>query len=122
MIKIVFCLPRKPGLSFEAFDSYWRDQHAPLVASFKDTLRIRRYIQSPRVASDQADIAARVRGAPEPYDGVAELWFDSWDDLTAGFDTDAGRKAGQTLIDDESKFIDFSRSPIFFVEERTVIE
>jgi hypothetical protein len=32
MVKIVFCLRRKPGLSREAFQEYWRTNHAPLVA------------------------------------------------------------------------------------------
>ena len=32
MIKLVFCLRRKPTLSREDFQAYWREIHAPLVA------------------------------------------------------------------------------------------
>jgi len=121
MIKIIFCLRRRAGLSFEAFDTYWRDAHAPLVASFKDALRIRRYVQSSRLDSKLAGIATSVRGAPEPYDGVAELWFETKADLAAGFNTKEGQAAGRALIEDERNFIDLENSPIFFTEEREII-
>ena len=32
MIKLVFCLRRKPGMTREEFQRYWREQHASLVA------------------------------------------------------------------------------------------
>ena len=32
MIKLTFCLRRLPHLSREQFQTYWREQHAPLVA------------------------------------------------------------------------------------------
>ena len=121
MFKVVFCLRRRSGMNPEEFDTYWRETHGPLVASFKDVLRIRRYVQSTRMVSDLAGIAATVRGAPEPYDGVAELWFESWEDLAAGFSTVEGRAAGKALIEDERKFIDLADSPIFFSTEREII-
>ena len=121
MIKIIFCLRRHPGMSLEEFDTYWRESHAPLVAGFKDVLRIHRYVQSRRTDSKLAGIAASVRGAPQPYDGVAELWFETWDDVEAGFKTEDGQAAGRTLIEDERKFIDLENSPIFFSEEREII-
>jgi acyl-CoA dehydrogenase len=34
MVKLIFCLHRRPELSREQFQAYWRDRHAPLVASF----------------------------------------------------------------------------------------
>ena len=45
MIKLTFCLTRLPGFTREAFQDYWINTHAPLVASVKDTLRIRRYVR-----------------------------------------------------------------------------
>jgi hypothetical protein len=32
MIKLMFCLRRLPALDRAAFQAYWRDHHAPLVA------------------------------------------------------------------------------------------
>src|SRR5208283_4952007 len=45
MIKLTFALTRLPHLTREAFQTYWLETHAPLVASVKEALRIRRYVQ-----------------------------------------------------------------------------
>ena len=121
MFKITFCLRRRPDLTPEQFDAYWRDEHAPLVRRHAAALGIRRYVQSTRFDSDLADVAAKVRGAPEPFDGVAELWFDSREAMEAGFSTKAGRVAGRALLEDEAHFIDFENSPIWFATERRIV-
>jgi hypothetical protein len=61
------------------------------------------------------------REAPEGYDGVAELWWDSLEDIAAATATPAGVEAGRELLEDERKFIDLKRSPLFFGIERPVI-
>ena len=121
MIKLTFCLVRKDGLSRAEFQTYWRETHAPLVASVAETLNIRRYVQAHTM--DDA-INAGIRGsrnAPEGYDGVAELWWDSLPSLAAPGATEAGRTAGAMLLEDERKFIDLERSPLFFGEEHEVV-
>ena len=45
MIKLTFALVRLPHLSREQFQDYWLNTHGPLVASVRETLRIRRYVQ-----------------------------------------------------------------------------
>lgn len=121
MFKITYCLRRRPDLSPDQFDAYWRDHHAPLVRKHADVLRIRRYVQSTRVDSDLAGIAATVRGAPEAFDGVAEVWFDTKEDFQAGFATVEGRAAGRTLLEDEKRFVDLKNSPIWVATERAII-
>ena len=121
MFKITFCLRRRPDLTAEQFDAHWRDEHALLVRRHAGALGIRRYVQSTRFDSDLADVAAKVRGAPEPFDGVAELWFDSREAMEAGFSTRAGRAAGRALLEDEARFIDFENSPIWFATEREIV-
>ena len=121
MFKITFCLRRRPDLTPERFDAYWRDEHAPLVRRHAEALGIRRYVQSTRFDSDLAAVAAKVRGAPEPFDGVAELWFDSREAMEAGFSTKAGRAAGRALLEDEARFIDLENSPIWFATEREIV-
>lgn len=121
MFKITFCLRRRKDLTPERFDTYWRDTHAPLVRQCAGALRIRRYVQSTRFDSALADLAGKVRGAPEPFDGVAELWFDSEESFRAGFATDEGRAAGRRLLEDEKRFIDLEKSPIWVATEREII-
>jgi hypothetical protein len=48
---------------------------------------------------------------------VAEVWFDSLDDLKAGIASEAGQGATAAPIADERRFIDHSASPIWVSEE-----
>jgi uncharacterized protein (TIGR02118 family) len=121
MVKLVFCLRRRPELTRDEFQRYWLDRHGPLVRSHAETLSIRRYVQVHTLDSPANDGLAGPRGAPEPFDGVAELWFDSLDDLRAAGASPAGRAAGRELLEDERTFIDFERSPIWVAEEHEVV-
>ncbi|MFN8604254.1 MAG: EthD domain-containing protein [Candidatus Binatia bacterium] len=123
MIKLTFCLHRLPSLSRDEFQRYWREQHAPLVASHAATLRIRRYVQMHSLADgDPVNAGLRAsRGGPEDYDGVAELWWDSLDDLAAATASDEGRAASLALLEDERRFIDLARSPLWLGREHVVI-
>ena len=121
MIKLVFCLRRAQGISREQFQKYWYEKHAPLVKSHAETLRIRRYVQTHALPSEASAAIRASRGAPEEYDGVAELWWDSAEDLAATNQTEEGRAAGLALLEDERRFIDLSDSPLFFCEEREIV-
>ncbi len=121
MVKLVYCLRRKPGLSWEEFSQYWRDVHAPLVAARAELLGIKRYVQVRTLDNPaiHAAMQARNDGSPEPFDGVAELWFD--DSALSGAQSEEAARAGQELLDDERKFIDLRRSPIWFGNEWQVV-
>jgi uncharacterized protein (TIGR02118 family) len=123
MIKLVFCLHRLPHLSRAEFQAYWRDHHAALVRSHAQTLRIARYVQLHSLADgDPANEALRAsRGAPGGYDGIAELWWSSSEDLAAATATDDGRRASLALLEDERRFIDLARSPLWLAHENVVL-
>jgi uncharacterized protein (TIGR02118 family) len=122
MIKIVFCLRRRPELSREEFQTYWRSTHAPLVRSHARALGIRRYVQVHSIDDAISTAVAGSRHSPEPFDGVAELWLDSLDALMVAGSSDAGRAAAAALLEDERRFIDLERSPLFLAEELVVID
>jgi uncharacterized protein (TIGR02118 family) len=122
MIKLVFCLRRQPHLSREEFQRYWREHHAPLVREAAAALGARRYVQVHTLTSPVNEGLRRGRGGPEEYDGVAELWFDSLDTLAASGATPEGRAAGRRLLEDERRFIDLERSPLFVGEEHPIID
>jgi uncharacterized protein (TIGR02118 family) len=118
MIRIVFMLRRKPGFSLDEFHRYWHDDHGPLVAGFTKHLGIQRYTQSHRLEDPANEAAARQRGGMEaPYDGVAELWWDSEETLGAATATAQGEAAGAALLEDEQRFIDLPNSPLWFTHE-----
>ncbi|HXA38100.1 MAG TPA: EthD domain-containing protein [Phenylobacterium sp.] len=121
MIKLTFCLTRLPHLSREAFQAYWFDTHGPLVASVAEVLQIRRYVQ---VHSLPHDLNIQVRAARQTrveYDGVAELWFDSLEAVAANAERPEAREAGALLLEDERRFIDLPKSPLWWSQERPVV-
>lgn len=123
MIKLVFTLRRREDMTREEFQRYWREQHAPLVKRHADALHIRRYVQVHARDTDVDEAVAGARGSePSFYDGVAELWWDSAEELVAAFSSEAGQAAGQELLEDERRFIDLPRSPLWLGEENVVID
>jgi len=122
MVKLVFCLRRRPELSREAFQRYWRDTHAPLVRRHAAALRIRRYVQTHTLDSPLNDGLRASRGGPDAYDGVAELWWDSADDFATVVASPEGRAASRALLEDERRFIDLDRSPLWVAAEHPVVQ
>lgn len=106
MIKLVYCITKKTGLSDAEFTRYWRDVHGPIGARLPG---LRRLVQS-HVAPGSAAIR------PPDYDGLAELWFDDLESL------DAARRTLEWRLstEDEARFIDPSRVAILITEEHEV--
>lgn len=119
MIKLTFVLRRLPSLSRDEFQRYWFETHAPLVASVKDVLRIRRYVQLHSLPADVSATLREARQGPEGYDGVAQLWWESFEDA-ARADREAAAEAGRLLLEDERKFIDLPNSPLWWGEEKVI--
>ena len=51
------------------------------------------------------------------YDGVAEVWFESEEELMEGMSSPKEQKLGAALLEDEGNFIDHSKSSAFIVRE-----
>ena len=120
MLKLTFCLRRLPSLSLEEFQDYWLNKHAPLVRTLQPVLGMMRYEQLHRLAGDLADGMRRARGAPEPYDGVAELWWRSEETWRAASRNPMTREANRLLLEDEAKFIDLANSPLWLNREEMI--
>lgn len=122
MLKIILCINRKPDMTREAFHSYWKDVHSKIVKEVSGPPGMRRNVHNRTFATPLDDGLRSGRGAAhEGFDGVAESWFDSLHALIAATKTEEGRRAAKRLAEDEERFIDFSRSRIFFVDEDIVI-
>jgi len=120
MIKLVYCLTRKQGITPEAFYSYWLQHHAPKVAERQKALHAIKYVQSHAVEPELNDLLQQSRGLKAPYQGITEVWWESVDDLRAALNTADGARAMQELLEDESTFIDFAQSRVFITEEHRI--
>lgn len=117
MIKVVFCLRRRAGMSRAEFQAYWRDVHAPLVVARAKILGIDRYVQCHTLDDSTFAKVAQVRGGAAPFDGVAEIWQSEIMEGTV----EARRQAAKELLADEANFIDLAASPLFFTQEHEVV-
>lgn len=96
MLKVLVVLQRKEGTSREEFRRYWSDIHGPIGMRMP---KVQRYVQN-HVLADGA-----------PFDGVAEMWFDSPVDMQAAFTSDAAAEAAR----DTENFL--SGTQVVMVEE-----
>ena len=106
MIKLVYCITKKPGLTDEEFFHYWENVHGPIGARIP---RLRRLVQSHRL-SVPGD-----KHQPD-YDGMAELWFDDVQALLAARQSPEWKASSE----DEANFIDLSKVAYFVSEEHII--
>jgi hypothetical protein len=89
----------------------------------REALAFRRYVQSHTI-SDAARLPLAVaRGsAGLDYDGVAHFWWNDMATIAAAGATPEGMRAGELLLEDERRFIDLARSPIFLSTDLTIAD
>lgn len=117
MVKLVFCCRRNPELSRAEFQLYWLEEHARLVRSLREDIpSMVRYVQSHTLDTPANDAVRVSRGTKEPYDGITEVWFEE----LGGVSTEASVEAGRRLLEDESTFIDFAGSSVFYTVEHEI--
>lgn len=75
-VKLIALLKAKPGLSRAEFTKRWVEGHAPLTLRFKHLKGYRINV----AIEDYQEIPGEL-----PYDGTAELWWDSLEEMQADF-------------------------------------
>jgi uncharacterized protein (TIGR02118 family) len=108
VIKLVYCITKKPEMSDVDFFHYWKDQHAAIGARIPGLLK---FVQSHRL-----DVPGDTR-APD-YDGIAELWFDNVETLLAARNSREWKES----TEDEANFIDASKVAYFVSEEHVILD
>jgi uncharacterized protein (TIGR02118 family) len=108
MIKVVYCVTKKPGLSDKEFFRYWEEIHGPIGARIPG---LRKLVQSHRLTLPGD------KYQPD-YDGMAELWFDNVEALVASRESPEWRASSE----DEANFIDPNKVAYFVSEERVILD
>ena len=106
MVKLVAFFKRKPGMSVEDFQTYWRTTHADIVVKLPG---IRKYVQSHTILSGYR------KGEPM-YDGTAELWFDNTDVMRGQADS----PEFAAVRADEHNFMDVASQGTIITEEHVI--
>jgi uncharacterized protein (TIGR02118 family) len=108
MIKLVYCISKKAGLTDDEFFRYWEDVHGPIGARIPG---LRKLVQSRRLTLPGD------KRRPD-YDSVAELWFDDLEALLAARQS----PEWEASTADEANFIDHDRVAYFVSEERVILD
>ena len=117
MIKFVMCITRHPELTREEFQDYWLNKHGPFFQENADAMRAKKYVQSLTLDTPLNEGLRESRSMLPEFDGVAEVWFESEEELMAGMNSAEGQQLGAALLEDERNFIDHSKSSAFIVRQ-----
>jgi EthD domain len=120
MIKLVYCITRKPSVSPEEFHRYWLEDHGPKVKAVAAAIGAVRYVQSHTIMPEVNAGFRESRGLAVGYDGITEIWVADEASMAAALGTAEGVAAAQMLLDDEGHFIDFAASSIFMTQEHEI--
>lgn len=81
-MKVMVGLVRRDDMSPEDFRRWWLQEHAPLARTLPGVRRIR----------------FNVLDEGAPFDGIAELWFDSTEAADAAYATEIGKAVAADSI------------------------
>ena len=108
MINAITIIKKKHGLSYEKFQSYWKNEHASIVTR---SPLVGTYVQSHPIYNDNLTFE-------DTIDGIAEIWFDD----TSAMRSLAATKEYKDIQDDEKVFIDGSAVKLIIAEDIITIE
>ena len=113
MSKLQFPLRTYQDRSLADVRAYWLEEHDPLIRKNAVVSSIVRYVQVHRIDSNWNERLAELsQSESEPYLGHAEVWVAR----SGSSATDEERALASKAAVLTSKFIDFTRSTLFFVE------
>jgi uncharacterized protein (TIGR02118 family) len=122
MIKLVVCMKRLPHLSQAEFLRFWLEEHGPIVRKNAVARRIKRYTQvHPDGATALAGIVERRGGSVVKFDGMAEICWDSVDDIIAASKTAEGQRAAAEIVEHEKQFLDLPNLEFFLGKEHVFL-
>lgn len=120
VVRLMYCVRRRPDMTKEEFDRYWFEVHGPLVRQHMERIGMKGYIQHHTVELP----FARTPGSPgelDEFDGIAEIWWESVEQMARARSTPPDPALANEIMEDERKFIDHSRSTAFYVDDRVII-
>ncbi len=111
MVKITYCMRRLPHLTREQFQEYYRKKHTRVLERDEAAkLKMRRYVQLHAHPEEICATLDKGRGGEPSFDAVAEIWLDDLETMEAAWNSEEGTALIRKLMDDEEKFVDWSRS------------
>lgn len=115
-VRITALLKRKPGTTRQQFRTHWHDIHGPWALRHPEVWGFTHYVQNHAPLDAESNPLAAMRGAPEPFDGVSEIYRTA---STAPADVVDRMRA--EILEDEFNFLDVDHSPVFTGKVHVII-
>ena len=120
MLKLTALLPRHPDLTRQEFFKYCQPTHADIALKHQKALGFVKYVQTHIGYDDLHDSLRGDRDCQPPYDGVAQLWWESFEDMQSGIASMEAKEVFALLLEDEKKFIDVPNMAIWLGDEHVM--
>lgn len=122
MIKITYSIFARTDLDPAEVRRRWMQEHGEMVRSFASKLRLARYVQTLRTPHPLEAVmsASRSQEALYPF-GMAELYWNSVQDLEWSFTDSEARNCYRLLLEDEARFAKRGELMPWIGSERKVI-
>ena len=118
-LRMTSALRRRAGTTREEFRRHWADVHAPLALSRPDVFGLADYVQLHTPDDAEAYPPAVVRGAPEPFDGLAEVHLAA---VPPTPDPDVAAAARAEIAADTASFVDQAASATCFGRVDVIVD
>jgi hypothetical protein len=121
MIKLVFCVKKKPDISVAEFRKRWQD-HQIFTRSIAKAMHATRITHSLTLVIEENEEFQLTRGTAEPFDALMEVWWKDSAPINAGLRDKQIHEMILRMRADQNNLVDRSRSMIFFASEDQVEE
>lgn len=117
MVRMIYCVMRKDGVSVKAFREYFVSAHKDKICAVAKRLKAKKFSQSLALMVEEGFLLMARRGTAAPYDGINEIWWDSARDFSDNVNAAEIESILEQFFAGEEQFIDLHQSRIFFTEQ-----
>lgn len=121
MVKLVQCVRRKPEVSLADFREKWR-AYGEMIKAGAVVLGGVRCTLSTALAVEENLLFALRRGTQEPFDGIAEIWFESAPAAIAILKRPDWHEGLARFQAFQESFVDMEQSSFFYAIEDEVFD
>jgi len=121
MVKLVQCVRRRPEVSVLEFRAKWKEYGEMIKGGAVALGGVRCTLSTTLAVKENALFALR-RGTQEPFDGIAEIWFENAPAALAAMQRSEWREGLARFQAFQESFVDLEHSSFFYAIEDEVFD
>lgn len=117
MVRMIYCVMRRDEIPLNEFRDFFEGEHRELFHEAAEKLNAIDFKQSLTLMIERNFTVMVRRGTEMPYDGVIELWWKNAAELEKKMETEESQNWAEMLFKKSERYIDLSKSRMFFTEQ-----